>query len=34
MNYYKTSIDAFKDVSDKVNQVTRNIFKTIAKVFK
>jgi len=34
MNYYKTSIDAFKDVSEKVEQLTKNFIKTITKVFK
>ncbi len=34
MNYYKTSIDAFRDISIKVDQVTKSIIKTITKVFK
>jgi len=34
MDYYKTSIDAFSDISEKLNQVAKSVIKKISRVFK
>lgn len=34
MDYHKTSIDAFSEISEKINQVTKSLIKKISRVFK
>jgi len=34
MDYYKTSIDAFAEISEKISQVTKSVIKRLSRVFK